>query len=66
MNNDMIRTHGYDPRGPGADRRHGDMAEAVRDLRPASDRLFAEGEHAPAEVPDLVGYLNQRQEGDRP
>ena len=23
MNTDMLRTHGYDPRGPGADRRYG-------------------------------------------
>ena len=36
----------------------GDMAEAVRALRAVSDRLFAEGEHAPTEVPDIVGYLN--------
>ena len=23
MNTDMLRSHGYDPRGPGADRRYG-------------------------------------------
>ena len=40
------------------------MAETVRALRAVSDRMFAEGEHAPAEVPDIVGYLNDRQEGD--
>ena len=43
----------------------GDMAETVRDLRAVSDRLFAEGRHAPAEVPDIVGYLNDHQEGDQ-
>ena len=42
----------------------GDMAEAVRQLRSVSDRLFAEGRYAPVEVPDIVGYLNQHQEGD--
>ena len=42
----------------------GDMAEAVRALRAVSDRLFAEGRYAPAEVPDIVGYLNDHQEGD--
>ena len=43
----------------------GDMAEAVCALRAVSDRLFAEGNHAPADVPDIVGYLNDRQEGDQ-
>ena len=43
----------------------GDMAEAVRELRAVYDRLFAEGRHAPAEVPDIVGYLNDHQEGDQ-
>ena len=42
----------------------GDIAETVRDLRAASDRLFAEGRHQPAEIPDIVGYLNDHQEGD--
>ncbi len=42
----------------------GDMAEAVRALRAVSDRLFAEGKHAPTEVPDIVGYLNEPWEGD--
>ena len=41
------------------------MAETVRALRAVSDRLFAEGRHAPAEVPDIVGYLNDHQEGDQ-
>ena len=43
----------------------GDMAEAVRELRAVSDRLFAEGEHAPPAIPDIVGYLNDHQEGDQ-
>ena len=34
------------------------MAQAVRALRAVSDRMFAEGKHAPTEVPDIVGYLN--------
>jgi hypothetical protein len=38
----------------------GDMAEAVRELRAVSDRLFAEGRHAPPDVPDIVGNLNER------
>ncbi|MGD8684461.1 MAG: hypothetical protein PVG27_10965 [Chloroflexota bacterium] len=38
----------------------GDMTETVRDLRAVSDRLFAEGGHAPPDVPDIVGYLNER------
>jgi hypothetical protein len=38
----------------------GDMAEAVRELRDVSDRLFAEGRYAPPDVPDIVGYLNER------
>ena len=42
----------------------GDMAQTVRDLRAVSDRLFAEGGYAPADVPDIVGYLNDHQEGD--
>jgi hypothetical protein len=42
----------------------GDMAETVRDLRAVSDRMFTEGKHAPAEVPDIVGYLNEPWEGD--
>jgi hypothetical protein len=42
----------------------GDMAEAVRELRAVSDRLFAEGRFAPAEVPDIVGYLHDHPEGD--
>ena len=42
----------------------GDMVETVRGLRAVSDRLFAEGRHAPPDVPDIVGYLNERQEGD--
>jgi len=42
----------------------GDMAQTVRDLRAVSDRLFAEGRHQPAEVPDIVGYLNEPWEGD--
>jgi hypothetical protein len=42
----------------------GDMAEAVRGLRAVSDRLFAEGSYAPAEVHDIVGYLNDHHEGD--
>ena len=42
----------------------GDMAKTVRDLRAVSDRLFAEGKHAPTEVPDIVGYLNEPWEGD--
>ena len=42
----------------------GDMAETVCALRAVSDRMFAEGEHSPPEVPDIVGYLNQHQEGD--
>jgi hypothetical protein len=40
------------------------MAEAVRDLRAVSDRVFAEGKHTPTEVPDIVGYLNEPWEGD--
>jgi hypothetical protein len=32
MTTDMTRTHGYDPRGPGADRRHGNIPDtATRD-----------------------------------
>jgi hypothetical protein len=42
----------------------GDMAQTVRELRAVSDRFFAEGSHAPPEVPDIVGYLNDHQEGD--
>ena len=42
----------------------GDMAEAVRALQAVSDRLFAEGSDTPAEVPDIVGYLNDHREGD--
>ena len=38
--------------------------QTVRDLRAVTDRLFAEGKHAPTEVPDIVGYLNDHQEGD--
>ena len=38
----------------------GDMAETVRGLRAVSDRMFTEGEHAEPDVPDLVGYLNER------
>jgi hypothetical protein len=43
----------------------GDMTETVRELRAVSDRLFAEGRHALPEVPDIVGYLNDHQEGDQ-
>ena len=42
----------------------GDMAEAVRDLRALSDRVFAEGDYTESEVPDIVGYLIDHQEGD--
>ena len=42
----------------------GDMAEAVRALQAVSDRLFAEGSYTPAEVPDIVGYLNDQLEGE--
>ena len=38
----------------------GDIAATVQGLRAVSDRMFAEGEHAGPEVPDLVGYLNER------
>ena len=38
----------------------GDMAETVRELRAVSDRLFVEGRYAPPDVPDIVGYLNER------
>ena len=32
MNTDMLRSHGYDPRGPGADRRYGNIPDtATRD-----------------------------------
>jgi hypothetical protein len=44
----------------------GDMAQTVRELRAVSDRMFAEGRHAPPDVPDIVGYLNDHQEGDQP
>jgi hypothetical protein len=42
----------------------GDMTETVRALRAVSDRMFAEGDHSEPEVPDIVGYLNDRHEGD--
>jgi hypothetical protein len=42
-----------------------DMTQAVRELRAVSDRLFAEGTCAPPEVPGIVGYLNDHQEGDQ-
>jgi hypothetical protein len=42
----------------------GDMAQTVRELRAVSDRLFRRGQSRPAEVPDIVGYLDDHQEGD--
>ena len=33
MNTDMIRSHGYDPRGPGADRRYGNIPETAARVR---------------------------------
>ena len=43
MNTDMLRSHGYDPRGPGADRRYGNIPDtATRDA--VADALEEEGE----------------------